>query len=143
LLTLVASYRNRACRPPCPIGHLPDADGTCTVPAQFANADPTPPPEATADSPAVSPGPRTASVAPASQETFATSPMSPMPVTPPPTNTPLTTIAIIPSHQPIPQETSVWGNAAFGLGLQPGAPSQSWHSSRTPDTEQLSLKDHH
>jgi hypothetical protein len=72
-LTLVADYRNRACGALCPLGHLPDADGTCTVPAQFANADPTPPPEATADSQAVSPGPRTA---PASQQTLAASPMS-------------------------------------------------------------------
>jgi putative transposase len=46
----------------------------------------------------------------------------PMPVAPTPTNTPLTTIAIIPNDQPIPQgrKTSGWGNAAFGLGLVPG-----------------------
>jgi hypothetical protein len=133
-LTLIAGYGNRACGPPCMIGYIPNIDGKCTVPAQFANAYPTPPissPEATADTNATSTGSWTASVAPASQVPFATSPMSPMPVTP--TNTPLTTIAIIPSDQPVPQvrKTSGWGNAAFGLGLQAGAPSQIWRSSST------------
>jgi hypothetical protein len=126
----------------------PYAIGIITlVPVQFANADPTPPvpeTETSAAGPSVSTGSWTASVAPTSQQTFAASPMSPMPVTPTPTNTPLTTIAVIPSRQPIPQarKTSGWGSAAFGLGLQSGAPSQSWHSSRTPDNEQWSLKDH-
>jgi hypothetical protein len=133
-LTLVAGYGNRACGPPCIVGYIPDADGKCTAPAQFANADPTPPisvPEATADSPAVSTGPWPASVAPASQPTI--SPMSPMPVMP------TTTIAIIPNDQPIPQDrkTSGWGNAAFGLGLQSGA-SQSWHSSDTSEADHYS-----
>jgi hypothetical protein len=146
-LTLVAGYRNRACGPPCPLGHLPDEDGKCTVTAQFANADPTTPvsaPEATAANPSTSTGSWTASVAPTSPQTFATSPMSPMPMTKTPTNTPLTTIAILPNPT-IPQarKTSGWGNAAFGLGFQSGAPSQSWHSSRTPEAEQWYPKNHH
>jgi hypothetical protein len=116
------------------IGYIPNIDGKCTVPAQFANAYPTTSisaPEAPADTNATSTGPWSASVAPAPQVPFATSPMSPMPVTP--TKTPLTTIAIIPSDQPIRQvrKTSGWGNAAVGLGLQAGAPSQSRHSSGT------------
>jgi hypothetical protein len=141
-LTLVASYRNRACGPPCPLGHLPDADGKCTVPPQFADADPTTPvsaPEAMAESRAVSTESWTASVAPASPQTA--SPMSPVPVAPTSTNTPMTIIAIIP-NQPIPQarKTSGWGNAAFGIRHQFGVSSQSWHSSQA---EQWYVKDHH
>jgi hypothetical protein len=132
-LTLVAGYGNRACGSRCMIGYVPDADGKCTIPAQFANAYPTTPnpaPEAPADTNGTSTGSWTASVAPAPQVPFATSPMSPMPVTP--ANTPLTTVATIPSDQPIPQvrKTSGWGSAAFGIGLQ-SAPSQSRHSSGT------------
>jgi hypothetical protein len=143
-LTLVASYRNRACGPPCPLGHLPDANGKCTVPPQFAIADPATPisaPEATAASHAVSTGPWTASVAPASPQTFAASPMSPMPVTPTSTSTPLTTIAVLPNRA-IPQarKTSGWGNAGFGIRHQPVSSSQSWHSSQA---EQWYVKDHH
>jgi hypothetical protein len=145
-LTLVASYGNLACGPPCTIGYIPNADGKCTIPEQFANVYPTAPisaSEGTADTKADSTGPWTASVAPASQVPFAATPMSPVPVTP--TDTPLTTIAIIPSDQsgPPARKTSGWGSAAFGIGLQPAAQSQNWHSSRTQETEQYYLKSHH
>jgi hypothetical protein len=127
-LTLVVSYGNIACGPPCTNGYIPNADGKCTVPEQFANANPTTPISAsggTADTIADSTGPWTASVAPASQEPFTATPMSPMPVTP--TDTPLTTIEIIPSDQsgPRPRKTSGWGSAAFGIGLQSAAQSQN------------------
>jgi hypothetical protein len=53
-------------------------------------------------------------------------------VAPTSTNTPLTASAILPDPAiPRARKTSGWGNAAFGLGFQSGAPSKSWHSSRS------------
>jgi hypothetical protein len=123
-LTLVASYGNRACGQPCPIGQVPEVDGKCAVPASSL-AGPLPQEsatEATSDwtTVAVPSNEGAPSSTPPSTTPPSTTPMSPMPVMPSAIEAPQTTIVVLPYDRSTLhiRKSSGWGSTGFGIGLR-------------------------
>jgi hypothetical protein len=142
-LTLVASYGNRACGQPCPIGQVPEVDGKCAVPASSL-AGPLPqesPTEALSITPTAATNDWTTMVVPSNEGAPSTTPMSPMPVVPSAIEAPQTTIAVLPYDRSTLRirKSSGWGSTGFGIGLRSGA-SVRWSSGEPDD---LTSRLHH